>query len=92
MDREITGMEVAIGGATIPKAIEEIIIDKTMVTKGTEIGTEVSVRTIVGQDRGIEATPQITSEIGHMAEAKAEIEKERVEIMTDPVVEKKDKD
>ena len=43
---------------------------------------------MVGQDRGIEATP----EIGHMTEVKAEIEKERVEIETDPVVERKDKD
>ena len=46
---------------------------------------------MIGQDRGIEATPGITSEIGHMAEAKAEIEKERVETETDPVVERKDK-
>ena len=41
VDQEITGMEIAIEGATIPRAIEEIIIDKTMVTKGIEIGTEV---------------------------------------------------
>ena len=41
VDQEITGMEIAIEGAIIPKAMEEIIIDKTMVIKGTEIGTEV---------------------------------------------------
>ena len=41
---------------------------------------------MVGQDRGIEATP----EIGHMTEAKSEME--RVKIETDPVVERKDKD
>ena len=41
MDQEITGMEIAIEGAIIPKAIEEIIMDRTMVTKGREIGTEV---------------------------------------------------
>ena len=92
MDPEITGMEIAIGGVTIPKAIEEIIIDKTMVTKGIEIGTEVHLRTVVGQHRGIEASPGIISEIGHMEEAKAETEKERTGIETDPVVENKDKD
>ena len=41
VDQEIAGMEIAIGKATIPKTIEEIIIDKTMVIKGTGIGTEV---------------------------------------------------
>ena len=69
-------MEIAIEGVIIPKAIEKIIIDKTMVTKGTETGTEVQVRTAVGQGRGIEATPEITPEIGHMTEVKVEIERE----------------
>ena len=41
VDQEITGMEIAIGGAIIPKIIEEIITDKIMVIKGTGIGTEV---------------------------------------------------
>ena len=41
VDQEIPGMEIAIGGVTIPKAIEEMIIDKTMVAKVIEIGTEV---------------------------------------------------
>ena len=52
----------------------------------------------VGQGRGIGAILEIISEIGHMIEVKAEIEKEkaeiekeRVEIETDPVVERKDK-
>ena len=76
VDQEITGMTIVIEGAIIPKAIEEIIIDKTMVTKGTEIGTEVQVGTMVGQGRGIEATPEIIPDIGHMTEVKAEIEKE----------------
>ena len=40
VDQEIIGMEIAIGGAIIPNAIEEIIIDKIMVTKGMEIETE----------------------------------------------------
>ena len=31
---------------------------------------------MVGQGRGIEATPEITSEIGHITEVKAETEKE----------------
>ena len=91
VDQAIMGMEVAIGGTITPKTIEGIIIDKTMVIKGTGIGTEVYVRTAVGQGRGIEAIPEITSEIGHMIEAKAETEKERVETETDPVVESKDK-
>ena len=92
VDQEIMGMAIVIEGAIIPKAIEQIIIDKTMVTKGTEIGTDVQVRTMVGQSRGIEATPEITPEIGHMTEVKADIERERVETETDPVVERKDKD
>ena len=41
VDQEIIDMEIAIGEAIIPKTIEEIIIDKIMVTKGTGIGTEV---------------------------------------------------
>ena len=41
MDQGITGMEIAIGGIIIPKTTEGIIIDKTMVIKGTGIGTEV---------------------------------------------------
>ena len=77
VDQEITGMEIPKEGAIIPKGIEEIIIDKTMVIKGIGIGTEVYVWTMVGQGRGIEATPEITPEIGHMTEAKAEIERER---------------
>ena len=77
VDQEITAMEIAIEEVIIPKTIEEIIIDKTMVTKGTEIGTEVQVGTMVGQDRGIEAIPRITPETGHMTEVKVEIERER---------------
>ena len=42
VDQEIIGMKIAIEEAgTISKAIEEIMIDKAMVTKGKEIGTEV---------------------------------------------------
>ena len=41
VDQEIIDMEIAIGEAIIPKTIEEIIIDKTMVIQGTGIGTEV---------------------------------------------------
>ena len=41
VDQDITGMEIAIEGGIIPKAIGKIIINKTMVTKGTGIGTEV---------------------------------------------------
>ena len=53
---------------------------------------------MVGQGRGIGAILEITSEMGHMTEAKVEIEKEkvetekeRVETETDLVVERKDK-
>ena len=35
------GMEIAIGEAIFPKTIEEIIVDRTMIIKGTEIRTEV---------------------------------------------------
>ena len=46
---------------------------------------------MVSQDKDIGAIPEITIEIGHIAEAKVEIEKETVEIETDPVVERKHK-
>ena len=41
VDQGFMGMEIAIGEAIIPKTIEGIIIDRTMVIKGTEIGSEV---------------------------------------------------
>ena len=41
VDQEIQVWKIAIGGAIFPKAIEEIIIDKTIITKGIEIGSEV---------------------------------------------------
>ena len=41
VDQGIIGMEIAIKVAIIPKTVEEIIIDKTMVIKDTGIGTEV---------------------------------------------------
>ena len=63
VDQGITGMEMVIEETIIPKAIEEIIIDRTMVTKGIGIGIEVQVRTSVGLGRDIEAIPEITSEI-----------------------------
>ena len=74
VDQEIIGMEMVIEETTIPKTIEEIIIDRIMVIKG--IGIEVQVRTMVGLGRDIEAIPEITSEIGHMTEVKVEIERE----------------
>ena len=46
---------------------------------------------MVGESRGIGAILEIISEIGHMIEVKAEIEKERAEIEKDPVVDRKDK-
>ena len=49
------------------------------------------MRTAVGQGRDIGAIPEISIGIGHIAEAKAEIEKEKAEIGTDLVVERKDK-
>ena len=87
VDQEIIGMEMVIEETTIPKTIEEIIIDRTMVTKGTGIGIDVQVKTAVGLGRDIEAIPEITSEIGHMTEVKVEIEREKVGIETGPVVE-----
>ena len=41
LDQGIVGMEIAIGEAIMPKTIEGIIIDRTMIIKDTEIGTEV---------------------------------------------------
>ena len=47
---------------------------------------------MVGIGKGIEAIPEITSEIIHMTEVKVEIEREvKVRIETGPVVERKDK-
>ena len=65
---------MAIEEITIPKTIEETIINKTMVTKGTGIGIEVQVETAVGLGKDIEVTLEITSEIGHMTEVKEGIE------------------
>ena len=76
--QEIIGMEMVIEETTIPKTLEQIIIDRTMVTKGIRI--EVQVRTAEGLGRDIEAIPEITSEIGHMTEVKVEIEREKVGI------------
>ena len=84
MDQEIIGMEMVIEEITIPETIEEIIIDRTMVSKDIGIGIETQVRNAVGLGRDIEAIPETTSEIGHMTEVKVEIE-------TGPVVERKDK-
>ena len=67
-------MEMAMEEITIPKAIEETIIDKTMVTKGIGIGIEVQVKTVVGLGKDMEVTLEITSEIGHTTEVKAGIE------------------
>ena len=74
VDQEIVGMGIAIEEITIPKTIEETIIDKTMVTKGTGIGIEVQVKTMVGLGKNIEVTLEITSEIGHATEVKVGIE------------------
>ena len=74
VDQEIIGMEMAIEEITIPKTIEETIIDKTVVTKGTGIGIEVQVKTMVGLDKDIEVTLEITSDIGHTTEVKVGIE------------------
>ena len=75
VDQEIIGIEMGIE-ETIPKTIEEIIIDRTIGTKHIGIGIEVQVRTVAGLGRDIEAIPEITSEIGHMTEVKVEIERE----------------
>ena len=80
VDQEIIDMEMVTEETTIPKTIEEIIIDRTMVTKGIGIGIEVQDRTMVGLGRHIEAIPEITSEIGHMTEVKVEIEREREKV------------
>ena len=66
---------MVIGETTIPKTIEVIIKERTIVTKGIEIGIEAQVRTMVGLGKDIEAIPEITSEIGHMTEVKVEIER-----------------
>ena len=89
VDQEIIGMEMVIGETTIPKTTEEIIIDRTMQTKGIGIGIEAKVRTTVGLGRDIEAIPEITLEKGHMTEVKVEIEE--IEIETDPIVQGKGK-
>ena len=78
------------GETTIPKTIDEIIIDRTIVI-GIGIGIEAQVRTAVSLGKDIEAIPEITPEIGHMTEVKVEIEREKVEIETGPVVDRKDK-
>ena len=75
VDQEIMGMEMVIEEITIPKTIEETIIDKTVVTKGIGIGIEVQVKNAVGLGTDIGAIAEITSEIGHMTEVKAGIEK-----------------
>ena len=41
VDQGIIGMEIATREAIMPKTIEVIIIDRTMVIKDIEIGTEV---------------------------------------------------
>ena len=41
VDQGIIGMEIAIREPTMPKTIEGIIIDRTMVIKGTGIEIEV---------------------------------------------------
>ena len=41
VDQGIIGMEIVTGEAIMPKTIEEIIIDRTMVIKGTGIEIEV---------------------------------------------------
>ena len=41
VDQEIMGMEIIIGGPIIPKTTEGIIIDRTMVIKGTGIEIEI---------------------------------------------------
>ena len=41
VDQGIMDMEIITGGAIMPKTIEEIIIDRTMVIKGTGIEIEV---------------------------------------------------
>ena len=74
VDQEIIGMGMAIEEITIPKTIEETIIDKTMVTKGTGTGIEVQIKSVVGLDKDIEVTLEITSEIGHKTEVKVGIE------------------
>ena len=63
VDGGIIGMEMVIGETTIPKTIEEIITDRTIVTKGIEIGIEAKVRTLVDLGKDMEAIPEIASEI-----------------------------
>ena len=41
VDQGIIGMEIITGEVIMPKTIEEIIIDRTMVIKGTGIEIEV---------------------------------------------------
>ena len=41
VDQGIIGMEMVTGKAIMPKTVEEIIIDRTMVIKGTGIEIEV---------------------------------------------------
>ena len=74
VDQEIMGMEMAMEEITIPKTIEETIIDKTMVIKGIGIWIEVQVKTTVHPGKDIEVTLEIISEIGHMTAIKAGIE------------------
>ena len=41
VDQGTMGMEIVIGGSIIPKTTEGIILDRTMVVKGTRIEIEV---------------------------------------------------
>ena len=79
------GMEMDIEGMidmTVDQIIEEIIIGKTVETKGTEI--EAQVKTAVGRGADIEIIPGITSVMGLIIET-------RVGIEIDQAVEMKDK-
>ena len=91
VDEEITGIAVVIEEAIIPEAIEEIIIDKTMVTKGTEIGTEVPSLDCSRSRQRYRSNSRDNSRNRSYDRSQSR-NRERVETETDPVVERKDKD
>ena len=74
VDQGIIGMGTITEEAIMPKTIEEITIDRTMVITGAGIEIEVSVRIAAGQGKDIGAILEITIETGHIIEVKIEIE------------------
>ena len=80
----VMGMEMDIEGMidmTVDQTIEEIIIDKTMETKGTEIDAQVKTAICLGQD--IEIIQGTIIRMGPTIEIKVGIEIDQAVVMTD---------